>query len=186
MTGTTTKTATRLTGMLACLALIGPLSAPRAVAGDSGVVGVVYHAHAGRGVAHVGYDHRPHHYRHHHYRHRHFGHGHHRHHHGHGAGRTLLGIGIGLLAYDIVHKSKARARSRTAYYEESSYPETRPSERLSARIEAPVSSAGECLQVREYQTTITVGGEEREAYGDACLMPDGSWRLGPPKLVPAY
>ena len=186
MTGTTTKTAARLTGMLACLALVGTIAAPRVMAGESGIVGLAYHGHAGRGVAHVGYDHRPHYYRHHHYRHHHFGHGYHHHHHGHGVGRTLLGIGIGLLAYDIAHKSKARARSRTAYYEESSYPETYPSGRLPARMGPAAPSAGDCLQIREYQTTITVGGEEREAYGDACLMPDGSWRLGPSKLVPAY
>lgn len=30
---------------------------------------------------------------------------------------------------------------------------------------------------REYQTTITVGGRERKAYGRACREPDGSWRI---------
>ncbi len=53
---------------------------------------------------------------------------------------------------------------------------------------SPASSAAApgdaCLQEREYQTVITVGGHEREAYGSACLMPDGSWRLGAPRLVP--
>ncbi len=38
--------------------------------------------------------------------------------------------------------------------------------------------------IREYQARIVVGGREVEAYGDACLQPDGSWRTGPPKLVP--
>ncbi len=42
-----------------------------------------------------------------------------------------------------------------------------------------------CLMIREYQTKITVGGKEVDAYGDACLQPDGSWRLGAPKQVPA-
>lgn len=42
-----------------------------------------------------------------------------------------------------------------------------------------------CLMIREYQTKITVGGQEVDAYGDACLQPDGSWRLGAPKQVPA-
>jgi hypothetical protein len=32
-----------------------------------------------------------------------------------------------------------------------------------------------CLQVREYQTEIVVGGKPVPAYGDACLQPDGSW-----------
>jgi len=33
-----------------------------------------------------------------------------------------------------------------------------------------------CLQVREYQTEIVVGGRTVPAYGEACLQPDGSWR----------
>ena len=183
MTGKMTASA-RLTGTLACLLLAGALAAPPAQAQAGGVAAVAYHGHGGGGVAQVGYHYRPHHYRHHHYRHHHVRHGHY-HHHGHGAGRTLLGIGIGLLAYDIIHKSKAHARAR-ASYEASSYPPAYPPRRSAVRIAPPAPAAGECLQIREYQTTITVGGEEREAYGDACLMPDGSWRLGPPKLVPAY
>lgn len=30
---------------------------------------------------------------------------------------------------------------------------------------------------REYQTTVTVGGKERRAYGKACRKPDGSWKI---------
>ena len=33
------------------------------------------------------------------------------------------------------------------------------------------------LQCREYQQSITVGGETEEAYGSACLQPDGSWKV---------
>jgi len=40
---------------------------------------------------------------------------------------------------------------------------------------APRPSAADCLQVREYQTEIVVGGRTVPAYGDACLQPDGSW-----------
>lgn len=29
---------------------------------------------------------------------------------------------------------------------------------------------------REYQTTVTIGGEMQQAYGTACRQPDGSWR----------
>ncbi len=32
-------------------------------------------------------------------------------------------------------------------------------------------------QCREYQHSITVGGETEEAYGTACLQPDGSWKI---------
>jgi surface antigen len=30
---------------------------------------------------------------------------------------------------------------------------------------------------REYQTTVTVGGQVQEAYGTACQQPDGSWKV---------
>ncbi len=33
------------------------------------------------------------------------------------------------------------------------------------------------LQCREYQHSITVGGKTEEAYGSACLQPDGSWKI---------
>ena len=30
---------------------------------------------------------------------------------------------------------------------------------------------------REYQTTVTIGGESQAAYGTACRQPDGSWMI---------
>ena len=30
---------------------------------------------------------------------------------------------------------------------------------------------------REYQQTITVGGEQQQAYGTACRQPDGTWKI---------
>ncbi|WP_142847398.1 RT0821/Lpp0805 family surface protein [Telmatospirillum sp. J64-1] len=30
---------------------------------------------------------------------------------------------------------------------------------------------------REYQTTITVGGQTEQGYGTACRQPDGSWKI---------
>jgi surface antigen len=30
---------------------------------------------------------------------------------------------------------------------------------------------------REYQTTVTVGGKQQDAYGTACQQPDGSWKV---------
>lgn len=30
---------------------------------------------------------------------------------------------------------------------------------------------------REYKQTITVGGEEQQAYGTACRQPDGTWKI---------
>lgn len=35
------------------------------------------------------------------------------------------------------------------------------------------SNGGFC---REYQQTITVGGEQKQSFGTACRQPDGSWR----------
>ena len=61
-------------------------------------------------------------------------------------------------------------------------------------VPAPVRYAGPpaqarplppgCLMIREYQTRLTVGGRQVEAYGDTCLQADGSWRRFAPKLVP--
>ncbi len=30
---------------------------------------------------------------------------------------------------------------------------------------------------REYQQTVTVGGRSEQAYGTACMQPDGAWRI---------
>ena len=51
------------------------------------------------------------------------------------------------------------------------------------RTRGPVPLPRPCLMIREYQTQVVVGGRAAEAYGDACLQADGSWRLGPPKLA---
>lgn len=40
-----------------------------------------------------------------------------------------------------------------------------------------------CLQEREYQTTVIVGGREVDAYGTACLQPDGSWKRSPAQVA---
>jgi hypothetical protein len=45
------------------------------------------------------------------------------------------------------------------------------------------SGPSNCLQEREYQTKVIVGGKQVDAYGTACLQPDGSWRRGPAQLV---
>jgi surface antigen len=45
-------------------------------------------------------------------------------------------------------------------------------------------SRNDCVQTREYQTRVTVGGRNREAYGTSCLLGNGQWLQGPPILVP--
>jgi len=32
-------------------------------------------------------------------------------------------------------------------------------------------------QCREYQTTVTIGGQTQQAYGTACRQPDGTWKV---------
>jgi surface antigen len=32
-------------------------------------------------------------------------------------------------------------------------------------------------ECREYQTTVTIGGKQEQAYGTACRQPDGSWKM---------
>lgn len=44
----------------------------------------------------------------------------------------------------------------------------------------PVSAPyldGQGRTCREYQTMVSVGGVSRPAYGTACLMADGTWRI---------
>lgn len=48
---------------------------------------------------------------------------------------------------------------------------------------APAYQGQSCLQEREYQTKVIVGGRQVDAYGTACLQPDGSWSRGPAQAV---
>ncbi len=121
------------------------------------------------------------------------GYGHRRHHRRHRVGRTLLGIGVGLLMYDLY--DRARRRGAGGHGDDAPVYGGGAAPRVIV-VREPVgvappppsyergTGAGRCLQTREYQTVVRVGGREREAYGTACLMPDGSWRMGAPRLVP--
>lgn len=136
----------------------------------------------------------------HHFRHGHYG-GHfkyrHRGHHGHGAAYALLGFGLGYMLY-----SASRPRYnyyRDPYYRAPAYyypprysaprtysappPQSAPQQ---SRADQEFPPGTNCLQTREYTTVITIAGEEKEAYGTACLQPDGSWIAGAPKIVPTF
>ena len=41
----------------------------------------------------------------------------------------------------------------------------------------PAFNNNEGEYCREYQQTVTVGGEPETAYGTACRQPDGSWKI---------
>ncbi len=110
-----------------------------------------------------------------------------------GAGNVLLGLGVGMLLYEATRPK----RNSTANYDYQTLGNQGAYRNVSENY-TPVRSSNSgqsarsglentsCLQTREYQTTITIGGEEKEAYGTACLQPDGSWIAGAPNLVPDY
>jgi len=51
------------------------------------------------------------------------------------------------------------------------------SEPLRVNPAGPPYRATNGLTCREYQTKVIVGGVARDAYGTACLQPDGQWRI---------
>jgi hypothetical protein len=48
---------------------------------------------------------------------------------------------------------------------------------MSAVPTSPVYRAPSGQYCREYQSTVTVGGQPQPSYGTACLQPDGTWRV---------
>lgn len=86
--------------------------------------------------------------------------------------KLIYGLLVGGLFGYVIGNSQQQAPtySAPAYVPpETRYPATDP--------------ASTCLQEREYQMTVIVGGKEAQAYGTACLQPDGSWYRGPAKVV---
>lgn len=43
--------------------------------------------------------------------------------------------------------------------------------------QAPYQAPETNQHCREYQQTVTIGGQQEEAYGTACRQPDGSWKI---------
>jgi len=87
---------------------------------------------------------------------------------------------FGLLAGGILGYAINGAQHSAPYYDDR-YPP--PAQRDALPPETYGYRDGTCLQEREYQTTIVVGGRNVPAYGTACLQPDGSWRRGAPQAV---
>ena len=87
----------------------------------------------------------------------------------------LIGLVVGgILGYAI---NSAQHHDDTGYdsntYSHNAYPAT----------DTYRYSDSSCLQEREYQTKVIVGGRSVDAYGTACLQPDGSWSRGPAELA---
>ena len=109
---------------------------------------------------------------------------------GDGKGRILAAIGGGLLgAYlgnqigqsldraDQAYAAQAEAAAHDARLGEKivwNNPDSGNSGSYTAVREGADGTGAYC---REYQTTVTVGGETQEAYGTACRQPDGSWKV---------
>lgn len=111
----------------------------------------------------------------------------HNRHGGHG-GEVALGVLTGgLLFYALTANQRSnydRNYDRKVYVQQQPVYVQPQQQWVNARPTQPVDNS--CLQVREYQTTITVGGQNVPAYGQSCLQPDGSWKLGPATPEPGY
>jgi hypothetical protein len=81
-------------------------------------------------------------------------------------------LGGGILGYALGNVIDNRADDQGYYPQPASTPP-----RTVTRYETPYAD-NTCLQQREYQTKIMVGGKQVQGYGTACLQPDGSWRYG--------
>jgi hypothetical protein len=127
----------------------------------------------------------------------------HRRHRGHGAANALLGFGLGMMLFSAINQPRRGSGSsydrdyrRYDNYNGGDYGyDRRPAEPYRyepaparSNVVNPLASAQDssCLQTREYQMTVIIGGEEKDAYGTACLQPDGSWLQGPPTVVPDF
>ena len=86
--------------------------------------------------------------------------------------KLLIGLVVGgILGYVI---NSAQHKSKYGY---PTYPSPQPNAYPMSSYQPNTT----CLQEREYQTTVVVGGRNVPAYGTACLQPDGSWRHEPAK-----
>lgn len=112
------------------------------------------------------------------------------HYHGHGDD-AAVGLVLGFILGSALTQSHYYSHYGYPYYYDARYP-TAPygyQPRFVVRetvVPAPRPSeswASTCLQVREYWMNVTVGGKQVQAYGPACLQPDGSWKRGPAKIA---
>lgn len=54
---------------------------------------------------------------------------------------------------------------------------TNPNSKVTYTVTPVKSYKQQDKYCREYQTTITVGGKNQQAYGRACRQPDGQWKI---------
>jgi surface antigen len=92
---------------------------------------------------------------------------------------ALIGseIGSSLDRADQMYMGQAETRAHTAAVGETiswNNPQTGHSGSYTPVRDGTSSSGRYC---REYQQTVTVGGQKQSAYGTACQQPDGSWEV---------
>lgn len=105
-----------------------------------------------------------------------------------GAGAAAIGVGAGLLGLALINNAgRNQAPNTVIVREQVVVPPPQivgiPQPAYNPNL-PPAGQFGSCLQTREYQTTVVIGGAPREAYGTACLQPDGSWLQGPAITAP--
>jgi hypothetical protein len=98
----------------------------------------------------------------------------------------LAGIMTGYIGHGLTHRYRAPAYYPGYYGRVAPAQVTVIREVNTAAPSRQAETFGTCLQQREYQTLVTVGGRNVEAYGTACLQADGSWLRGPVKLPPEF
>jgi hypothetical protein len=89
----------------------------------------------------------------------------------------LIGLAVGGVLGYALNSAQHPQRYETAP------PPPRPYRNAYPADESYNYSGDTCLQEREYTTTVQIGGRNVEAYGTACLQPDGSWKRGPAEPV---
>jgi len=121
--------------------------------------------------------------------------GYHHGHHGNAGkylGVALLGLGLGYVLTRDNDKDYDQDRYEDDYYRDDAYrSQSRPryvspptSGYQSGAVETESYQSrdfdfSQCEETRDYETTIYFDGQPAQAYGTACLMPDGTWVAGP-------
>lgn len=114
-------------------------------------------------------------------RHGHWYHGYGHHHNDSNAWKWLAFTAITLKVLDNINEAQQR-KHEAAQIDAATAPigeavvwqEGDASGRVTATKETQDSSGNHC---REFQQEITVGGQTEQAYGTACLQPDGAWKI---------
>lgn len=99
-----------------------------------------------------------------------------------GTGAAVLGVGAGLVTLALLNQSRQNQQPQTVIVQNTQPVNAVPQGNFNQNI--AYNQASTCLQVREYQTTVIVGGTPQNAYGSACLQQDGSWLQGPAAASP--